>query len=170
MEFHSNPVEITDTPEKFAGMCEVVAPVLLNLLSALADAEKKAHEDFAAMEAEKPALGLQPHEAHPKFLEFWSGYRETLAPLLEPACSEKLLKRGFGGHCGSHAKFAYINEKCRISFTMKTAKKAVIETEFANGTLDMYHRFTMKQSGDRWIWDDLQYSLDGKKSWSNDSI
>ncbi|MGN0641185.1 MAG: hypothetical protein ACI4JT_09575 [Oscillospiraceae bacterium] len=167
MEFHKNRVEITDTPEKFAGMCEQVAPVLLNLLSALADAEKKAHEDFAAMEAEKPALGLQPHEAHPKFFEFWNGYRETLAPLLENACSEKLLKRGYGGHCGCPAKFAYINEKCRISFTMKTAKKAVIET--TNGTLDIYRRFTMKQSGDRWIWDDLQYSFDGK-SWSNDSI
>ena len=94
MEFHGNRVEITDTPEKFAGMCEQVAPVLLNLLSALADAEKKAHEDFAAMEA-------------------------------------------------------------------------VIET--TNGTLDIYRLFTMKQNGDRWIWDDLQYSFDGK-SWSNDSI
>ena len=167
MEFHGNCVEITDTPEKFTGMCEQVAPVLLNLLSALAEAEEKAHEDFAAMEAEKPALGLQPHEAHPKFVEFWNGYRETLAPLLENACSEKLLKRSYGGHCGSPAKFAYTNEKCSISFTMKTAKKAVVETE--NGTLDMCHRFTMKQNGDRWIWDDLQYSFDGK-SWSNDSI
>ena len=46
---------------------------------------------------------------------------------------------------GNPAKFACTNEKCRFFFTMK-------------------------QSGERWIWDDLQYSLDGKKSWSNDSI
>lgn len=37
-------------------------------------------------------------------------------------------------------------------------------------TLDMFHRFTMKQIGERWIWDGLQYSLDGKKTWSIDSI
>ena len=46
---------------------------------------------------------------------------------------------------GNPAKFACTNEKCRIFFAMK-------------------------QSGDRWIWDDLQYSFDGKKSWSNDII
>ena len=57
-----------------------------------------------------------------------------------------------------------------VTEDLKTAKKAVIETEFTNGTLDMYYRFTMKLNGDRWIWDDLQYSLDGKKIWSIDSI
>ena len=57
-----------------------------------------------------------------------------------------------------------------IIVSVKIAKEKVNETEFVNGTLNMSHRFTMKQSGERWIWDDLQYSLDGKKSWSNDSI
>lgn len=170
MEINGNPIEIKDTPEKFAGMCEVTVPVLAKLLSAPAAAEKKAHEEYETMDAEKPSLGLQPHEAHPRFFEFWGEYRKTLSALVEPACSEKLLKRGYGNHCGNPPKFGYINGECKIFFTMKTSKKAVIETECIQGTLTTKHQFKMKLSGDRWIWDDLKYCFEGSGKWENDSI
>lgn len=170
MEYNGNKIEIRDTPEKFTGMCEVIVPALVELLSALAAAEEKANKEFQAMEAEKPSLGLNKHEAHPRFMEFWREYRETVGALVEPLFSEKLLKRGYGSHCGKPAKYSYINGNCTIFFTMKTAKKAVVETQFINCPLTMEHRFTMKPSGDRWLVDDMKYRLEGSEKWENDSV
>lgn len=170
MEYNGNIVEVRETPEKYVGMCEEIMPSFLELLSNMAATEEQGHKEYESMEAEKPSLGLSRYEAHPRYLEFWSDYRTRVGELLKPYCTEKLLKRGYGGHCGSPSKFVYINGKCGISFTMQTAKKASFEISFVEGTLNMKHWFSLKLSAGGWQIDDMKYQIEGHGKWENDSI
>lgn len=169
MEYEGNKVEII-APEKLAGQCEGVLILVLDMLKELSALEAETAEAYRRMEEENKAMGIPSYQAGPGFFEFWAKYRENVGKIVKPMCSEKLLKRGFGAHFSTPGKYDYIHGNCSIVFTMKSEKKAELETSFINCTLNCKHRFTLKNDGGRWLVDALSYLSEGSDKWNSDSI
>ena len=159
-------IKLLDTPEKFRPMAEELVPPLLELLQARNDLEREIQERFQALEAEKPALGIPKNQIHPDDPALWEEYRRRYLELVQPRCIPGLLKYGAAGSCGKPARYDPLFEDPvgQVIFTMKSAKKATVETSCRKSWEGRY-RFTLKPFGDGWLIAGVEYRLGGENSW-----
>ena len=102
--------------------------------------------------------------------KFQSLAEEIVPPLLElvtPRCTEKMLKWGTARSFGKPTKYEYLDTEpdCQVVFTMKSAKKATVETRRGPGVKEQ-HRFTLRPTDGGWMIGSVDYRLAVGDSWS----
>ena len=155
-------IKLADTPEKFQPMAQELVPPLVELLRARNELELEIHRRFQVLEAEKPALGIPKNQIHPDDPALWEEYRRRYLELVEPRCAPGLLKYGAAGSCGSPARYdsLFQDPEGRVTFTMKSAKRATVET-----SCEHRYRFTLKPFERGWLIAGIEYSFGGETGW-----
>ena len=146
---------INNASEKFKGFQDEICGTLFDLLRKITSLENEIYERHEAIMSKNPGS----HEATPEWMMLWSEHKKRLGDILKPACSEKLLKRGYGTSFSNPAKYEYIDGDCKVYFIMKSAKKAVIETH-VQGAGMVNHKFVLKDIDEKWIVDEVYYSFE----------
>ncbi len=156
---------INQASDKFKGFQDEICGTLFDLLRKITALENEMSERNEAIMGKIRGS----HEATPEWMMLWSEYKKRLGDILKPACSEKLLKRGYGASFKNPAKYAYIDGDCKVYFIMKTAKKAVIETHDQGADL-VNHKFVLKDIDGKWIVDEVYYGFESNPDkWLVDS-
>lgn len=155
-----------DTPEKFRPLAEELVPPLLELLRARNDLEREVHERFQALEAAKLAAGIPKNQVAPGDPELWEEYRRRYLELVQPRCVPGLLKYGAAGSCGRPARYdpLFAGPEGKVLFTMKSPKKAVVETS-CQKSWEMRYRFTLRLCEEGWRIGGVEHSFGGEESW-----
>lgn len=161
-------VILRDTSEKYSAMVQEIVPPILELLEAITELEEATYEKYEKMEAEKQEMGLPRSQVHPNYMKFMDDYQKRYGELVSVRCTEKLLKRPYGRSFRYPAKYAYVSE-AQIYFSMKSAKKAVIETEYQTG-INLKHRFVLRNEDGVWKIDEIKYGFYGNEEWYIDQI
>lgn len=162
-------IEFSDIPKKFYPTADVILTQVLELLKALNVLEREVYECNEKLDKEKVKAGIAYNQTAPGSKELWKEYSERYGRLVTLRCTAKLLKRGYARSFGKPGKYDYLNTKCKIVCTMKSAKKATIETFFHKG-IDMKHQFIIKNIDDEWKIDEVKYGFSNETTWHIDEI
>lgn len=161
---------ISDTTPKYESMAGELVPFLLDFLRESNKLERKmAEKSFQLEESRrKPGarVGGNPEETKALFKE----YKELFYEIAKDKCTEKLLSRGYAVSFGGNGKYGYVDKEFQLKFTMKSAKKAVIETHFHKGYGETKHQFTLKLTDDGWRINERKYSYDDETVWYKDKM
>ncbi len=161
---------ILDTPEKYRPMAAEILPPLLELLRARSALEGEIWERSYTLRKAFIAAGGSPNQLPPGTMEIDREFRSRYLALAQPRCVPGLLKYGAAGSYGRPTKYGYLDTDpdCGLFFTMKTAKKAVVETRYSNGALRCKHRFTLKPDGGGWLIAKIEYGYQDEDTWHID--
>lgn len=172
MDIEKQCIEINmgETPEKFQHMKDELLDFLLSNLRSLCQLEEEFYVRNEQLDKDKVTrLGLPRHHTHPESGDMWNEYSRRFLEIVTPICTQSLLKRGFARSIGNPAEYAYLNTGCKISFIMKSANRAAIETSFKKGTV-MKHQFILKKTEDGWKIDSKKYGFADEDTWYIDGI
>ena len=151
-------MEIADTPEKFRPMAEELAPPLVELLRQLSALEEQFCRRSQALKSAREARGERYVSQEEQ--DIWTRYKEAYGRLLEGRCTQTLLDRGYAGSFGSPTAYGYLNTGCRLTFTMKSPGRAVVETRPSTGKAwDLCHQFLLRSTEEGWRIDRVRYGF-----------
>ena len=102
--------------------------------------------------------------------KLWSEFRQGYSKIVDNKCTDKLLKKGYGICFSSTPKYAYIDEKCDVIFTMEVPKKAVVEIHYSMGTIKVAHRFKFIMDKEKWLINSFEYRTQKEGVWHRGSI
>lgn len=161
---------INEASEKFKDRQDEICGFLFGLLRKINEIEKDVFSKSEELKRQKAELGIPKHQVGPGEEELWDEYEQRLGEVVKPACTEKLIKRRYGGSYGNPQKYGYIDGECTARFIMKTAKKAVVETDFMHGT-PQSHKFVIKDVDGKWLVDEVYYVFQSNPDkWYSDNI
>ena len=106
------------------------------------------------MDREKLSAGIAYNQIAPGEPALWAEYRQRYIALVEHRCATGFLKYGAERSFGKPAKYAYLEDDpaCQVVFTMRSGKKAAVETWGHSGSLLVRHRLTLRPGeGERLI-------------------
>ena len=153
-------MEIADTPEKFRPMAEELAPPLVELLRQLSALEEQFCRRSQALKSAREARGERYVSQEEQ--DIWTRYKEAYGRLLEGRCTQALLDRGYAGSFGDPTAYGYLNTGCRLTFTMKSPGRAVVETRPSTGKAwDLCHQFLLRNTPEGWRIDRVSYGFAG---------
>lgn len=160
-------VEIKDTPDRFRPLADTLVPPLLDLLRARSALEGEIHDRWEELDKAKLAAGAAYNQIAPGEPALWAEYRRRYLELVEPRCVPGLLKYGAERSFGRPAKYAYLDADpaCRVVFTMKSAKKALVEAWGHNGSLVVRHRLTLRSGEGEWLIARVEYGHGAGEDW-----
>lgn len=164
---------INNAFEKFKDKQTEVVDCLAELLRLINGLEQSIFKRDSEIDARIRKKELTPDEIKLAFDGLWSDYREECKRIVEPRCTEKLLKKGYAGSFSNVPTYSYIDDPddCRCVFTMETAKKAVVEFYFTkHSSVNFMHRFTLVPSGDTWFVDAFSYGTEQEGVWHRGHI
>lgn len=157
--------------EKFRGRQDEVVGTLLELLRLINDAERTIFERDSQLHERLLKKEISGEEFSLISKDIWNDYREEVKAIVEPRCTEKLLKKGYARSFSNTPMYGYIEDDCRGVFSMETAKKAVVEFRFTDhSTVNFMHRFTLVPSGGRWFVDAFSYGTEKEGVWHRGHI
>lgn len=158
---------INEANEKFKDKQAEICEPLFGLLRKVNALEKEINERSEELEKKKKNLGIES-EFTSEDEELWAEYKKRLIKILKPYCTENLYK-----NCGRSfqypLKYGYIDGECKVSFIMKSAKKAVVETHFRSG-VDQKNKFVIKDFDGKWLLCEVYYGFEDEDSWYSDSV
>lgn len=157
-------IQVVDTPKTYWPMAEQLVPMVVELLKSLSDLEEEICRRDRGLDAQKQAQGIPSHQTAPGWKELMAEYRTRIYDLASPWCTEKLLAKGYGRSYGSPTCYGYLNGDCQIFFTMKSAKRAVIETRY-HQSIDKAHQFILRPAEGGWKIDEVSYRFSNEKTW-----
>lgn len=161
---------INETAAKFKDKQGELCDFLFELLRRINALEKEIFERSEELKRKKEELGIPKNQVGPGEEELWEEYERRLGEIVKPVCTDKLLKKRYGGSYGNPPKYAYIDGGCKANFIMKTSKKAVVETHFSQGGFQL-HKFVLKEADGKWLVDEVYYGFDSNpEKWYADSI
>ena len=161
---------INEASEKFKDRQDEICGLLFDLLRKINVIERETFEWSEELKRQKAELGIPKHQVGPGEEELWDEYEERIGEVVKPVCTEKLLKKRYGGSYSSPQKYGYIDGECTVNFIMKTAKRAVVETHFKHGT-DHMHKFVIKDIDGKWLVDEVYYGFaSDPDKWYSDNI
>ncbi|MDE7231068.1 MAG: hypothetical protein K2N56_11365 [Oscillospiraceae bacterium] len=146
---------INEASEKFKDKQTEVCEFLFGILRQLNELENEVYERGEELKLKRP----EPHIIAPGEEELWDEYEQRTGEIVKQVCTEKLLKKGYGGSFGKPAAYGYIDGECTAHFIMKSAAKAVVEIHFMHGTAQ-FHRFVLKSDNGSWLLDEMFYGFD----------
>lgn len=163
-------IAVQETPEKLRAMAEALVPSLLELLRARSALEDEIDARCKELDKAKLAAGIAYNQAAPGEPALWAEYRRRYLALVENRCVPGFLKYGAANSFGRPAKYAYLDDsaECLATVIMKSAKKAVVETCYANGYQKKRHRFTLKLTESGWLISKVEYADFDEVSWHID--
>lgn len=162
-------VLINDANDKFKEKQAKICDCLFSLLQQLNALENEIAARDDALASKRPELGLALNQIVPGQLALWDEYRQRLGDIVKPACTEKLVGRGYGGSFGTPAKYGYLDGVCTVNFFMNSAKRAVVETHFVQG-IGQKHKFVMRDMDGKWLIDAVYYGFESDDKWHCDHI
>lgn len=161
---------INEANEKFKDMQEEICNMLFTLLRKINVVEKEIYERSIELKQKKEAMGIPKSQIGPGEKELFGELKKRLGEIIKPCCTDKLLKRGYGGSFGNPQKYSYIDGECTVKFIMKTSKRAVVETYYHAG-IDQKHKFVIKYVDDKWLIDEVYYGFTSEPDkWYVDSL
>lgn len=164
---------INEVSEKFKDKQGEVVDCLLELLGLINELERSVFERDSEINTRIRKKELTADEISACFDILWSDYREECKKIVEPRCTEKLLKKGYARSFSNVPMYSYIDdpEDCRGVLTMESAKKAVVEFRFTkHSSVNFMHRFTLVPSGDTWLVDAFSYGTEKEGVWHRGHI
>lgn len=168
-------MEITNNAlEKFKDKQTEVIDALLELLRLINSLEQSIFERDSEIQERIRKKELNAAEIKTAFDDLWSDYRVECKKIVEPRCTEKLLKKGYARSFSNVPMYSYIDDpedNCAGVFTMDSAKKAVVEFRFTkHSSVNFMHRFTLVPSGDEWLVDAFGYGNEKEGVWHRGHI
>lgn len=161
---------INEANEKFKDRQDEICGFLFDLLRKINEIEKDVFDKSEELKRKKAELGIPKHQVGPGENELWDEYEQRLGEVVKPACTEKLLKRRYACSFGKPQKYGYIDGECTARFIMKTAKKAVVQTDFMHGT-PQSHKFVIRDVDGKWLVDEVYYGFQSDPDkWYSDNI
>lgn len=162
-------IVVRDTPERFQGMAEEVVRPLLELLRRRNELEREICARYFQLRKEKISAGAPPYLSIPGEREITEEFFRRYLELVEPHCMETLLKWGPARSFGKPARYDCLFEgpESRVYFTMKSTKRAVVET-IARKSTDTRYRFILRPSGDSWKVGGVYYTFGNGTDWHVD--
>ena len=163
-------VQVKDTPDRFRPMADTLVPPLLDLLRARSALEREIHDRWEAMDQAKLAAGVAYNQIAPGEPALWAGYRRRYLALVEHRCVPGLLKYGGPVSFGKPDKYGYLEDDpaCQVVFTMRSGKKAVVETWGHSGSLVVRHRLTLRPGEGEWLIARVEYGHGAGEDWHVD--
>lgn len=166
---YEEEVIIKDTPEKFMDMAEKIVPFLHEFFNELNELEKEVSFRYDKLTQEKYKLGIEAHIEAPGAKELHKYHREKFFELAKDRCTEELLNEGFSGSWSNPPEYGYIDGDCQITFMMKSAKRAVVETRYYKG-IERRHQFVLKLTEAGWRVNEKKYAFGSEKTWHKTGI
>lgn len=168
-------MEITNNAlEKFKDRQTEVIDALLELLRLINELEQSIFERDSYINWKIRKKELTAAEIKTAFDGLWRDYREECKKIVEPRCTDKLLKKGYAQSFNNTPMYSYIDDPeddCKGVFTMDSAKKAVVEFRFTKRTsVNFMHRFTLVPDGDKWLVDAFSYANEKEGGWHRGHI
>jgi len=162
-------IVLQDTPEKFRDTAEEAARSLLDLLRRRNELEREICERYFKLREEQVAAGISPNQATPEDQAVIAEFHRRYLELVEPWCLPGLLKYGPARSFGKPARYDYIFQvpECKIYVTMKSARRAVVET-FTQKSWDTRYRFVLRPDGDVWKVGNVDYTFGSDTDWHID--
>ena len=157
-------IEIRDTPEKFAPVAKELVPFLVDHLRALAALEADMFRRERELEKKKLDMGIPKHQTAPGWEELVEDYTNRYGQAARAFCTPKLLERGYARSWGRPGEYDYLNTGCDLIFTMKSARRAVVEARHTRVLLFRY-QFVLKDTEDGWRVDQKSYAHGLDDSW-----
>lgn len=164
---------INEAFEKFRDKQDEVVGALAELLRLINAAEVRIFERDSELHERLRKKEITGDEFTQLSKDVWSDYCEEVKNIVEPRCTEKLVKKGYARSFSNVPMYNYIDdpEDCRGVFTMETAKKAVVEFRFTNhSSVRFMHRFTLVPSGGKWLVDAFGYGNEKEGVWHRGHI
>ena len=156
-------IEIVDTPEKFRSIAQELVPSLVELLRSLSALEGETFRRSQALKRAREARG-ERHVSQEE-QELWTQYKDAYGRMLEDRCTQALLDRGYAGSFGDPTVYGYLDTGCRLTFSMKSSARAVVETTFPHG-VEMCHQFVLRNTEEGWRVDRVSYGFTSEpKKW-----
>lgn len=161
---------INEANEKFKDRQDEICGFLFDLLRKIDEIEKDVAAKSEELKRKKAEMGIPKHQVGPGENELWDEYEQRLGEIVKPACTEKLLKRRYACSFGKPQKYGYIDGECTARFIMKTAKRAVVQTDFMHGT-PQSHKFVIRDVDGKWLVDEVYYGFQSDPDkWYSDNI
>ncbi|MEG0275864.1 MAG: hypothetical protein RR630_02445 [Coprobacillus sp.] len=152
-------VDMSQTPEQYHKYKDEIVLPLVEVLRKICVLEENCMKQNEILDANKKKQGLPESQVADGWVEMMNQYKVDYGKVVEPICTEKLLKRGYAGSYGQPAQYAYINTGCEMYFIMKSSKKAIVETHFPHG-IKMKHQFVFRNVDGQWLIDEKKYGFD----------
>lgn len=164
-------IQIINTPDKFRPMAQELVPPLVELLRGLAAEEAETMRQDRAIREEKRRKGIPVHQGVPEQTALFKDHEARYGRLVQNRCTPQLLAREYGRSYGEPGKYDYLNTECRLTFTMKSSARAVVETFFSKGGLEMCHQFILRDTGGGWKISEVNYGFQSEPGkWHKDHI
>jgi len=162
-------IVVRDTPEKFQGLAEEIVRPLLEVLRRRNGLERETCARSDQLQKEKAAAGVSLNLTIPAERELWGEYRRRYLEIVKPFCLPDFLKYGAARSFGKPARYDYIFDtpEAKVYFTMKSAKRAVVET-IAQRSFDTRYRFVLRPDGDGWKVGAVDYAFGNDTDWHVD--
>lgn len=162
---------ISDATPKYEKMAEELIPFLLDFLRESNQLERKMAEKSYRLEKDRGKPGTPKERVVQDTNALFREYKELFLEIAKDKCTEELLARGYGVSFGNQGKYCYVDGEYQLKFTMKSAKKAVIETHFYTDVVgETKHQFILKLTDDGWRINDRKFSYDNETIWYKDKI
>lgn len=155
-------IDTSQTPEKFQDHAKGILDFLLNALRELNLLEQEICKRNEALK--NPSA---PNQVQTGQMELWEEYRLRYRELTSIFCLNPPKDVGSFGEPASYDYLEYPDTK--ISFTMKSANRAVIETQYEYG-IEKKEQFVLKKQGDQWKIDTKKYGFPDENSWWQDDL
>jgi len=153
-------IVVRDTPEKFQGLAEEIARPLIEVLRRRNELEREICERYFKLREEQIAAGLPPNQSTPEDQAITEEFSRRYLEIVEPFCLPDFLKYGAARSFGKPARYDYIFDTpgARVYFTMKSARRAVVET-IAQRSFAPRYRFILRPDGDGWKVGGVDYTF-----------
>ena len=166
---YEQKIVLKDTPEKYEKTADELIAFLLEFLGELNQLEEEIYIRDEKLVENKYKEGIPRHIVAPGSKELFAEYKERFGELAKDRCTAALLAQGYAGSYGNPTKYGYINGDFQLIFTMKSAKRAVIETRHYGG-IEMKHQFVLKLTDEGWRVSERKYGFGNKTTWYKEGI
>lgn len=156
-------LDTSQTSEKFLHLADEITRFLTDILQELHTLEQEIYErNELLMNPDEPNQ-LQPGEK-----ELWAEYKQRRKEITDPVSLNPSDEgsRSFG----KPTEYEYLSyPDTKITFIMKSANRAVIETEYQYG-IGRKHQFVLKKDGENWKIDTKKYGFPNETTWYKDEL
>ncbi|MCI8653123.1 MAG: hypothetical protein HFF11_05440 [Angelakisella sp.] len=159
-----------DTPERYRPMAAEIVPPLLALLRERSALEEEIWNRLNSLRKEFAAGGGSPNQLPPGSLQVCEEYQRRYQELAASRCIPGFLKNSGPISCARPGKYSFLGSGSGepVTFTMKTARKAVVVTGCPRSSLRFLYRFTLRPGPEGWLIAKIEYHHSNETSWHMD--
>jgi hypothetical protein len=152
-------IDLSQTPEKFQHLADEILAFLIDKLRELHALEQEIFERYEVAKGKR----TESHQTQPEEEELWAEYARRSEEIIVPISLKPY--KGNSRSFGKPSKYEYLNyADTKIIFSMKSANRVVVETEFGYG-IQKKEQFILKKGKEGWKIDAKKYSFADGDTW-----